>query len=203
MENTTTNIPIVIFAEQTPNPASLKFVVNKLLVEGGAILEFTSPEKTKGSPLAQQLFQFPFVTNVFVANNFVTLTKSDLVEWSDVMNEIRDFLKKYFGDGGLVLSEAPRMTDHPSKLDESIVKSEITSDTDMRIVEILNEYIKPAVEQDGGAITFRNFKEGVVTVALQGSCSGCPSSRMTLKAGIEGLLKRLVPEVESVVAEEL
>lgn len=199
----TTAIPIVVFAEQTPNPASLKFVVNKLLVEGGAILEFTSPEKSKGSPLAQKLFQFPFITNIFITNNFISITKSEMVAWSDVMNEIRDFIKNYFLEGGVVLSEAPRITDHPSKLDESIVKSEITSDTDMRIVEILNEYIKPAVEQDGGAITFRNFKEGVVTVALQGSCSGCPSSKMTLKAGIEGLLKRLVPEVESVVAEEL
>ena len=201
MENTVA--PVVVYAEQTPNPSSLKFVINKLLVEGGAILEFSSPDRCKGSPLAQKLFQFPFVTNVFVASNFVTITKHDSVEWSDIMTELRAFLKKFFESGGLVLSQAPKITDAPTVLDESIIKSEITSDLDMRIVEILNEYIKPAVEQDGGAITFRKFSEGIVTVALRGSCSGCPSSQMTLKAGIEGLLKRLVPEVKAVVAEEL
>lgn len=199
----TSTQPIVVYAEQTPNPASLKFVINKLLIEGGAILEFTSADMTKGSPLAQKLFQFPFVTNVFVAKNFVTITKREEIEWSDIMNEVREFLKKYFDEGGLVLTTAPKLTDNVKALDESVIKSEITSDLDMRIVEILNEYIKPAVEQDGGAITFKSFKDGVVTVALRGSCSGCPSSQMTLKAGIEGLLKRMVPEVNSVMAEEL
>ena len=174
--------------------------MNKLLVEGGAILEYTNPTESKGSPLAARLFQFPFVTNVFVINNFITITKADGIAWSDVMNELREFLKKYFEDGGEVLDAAP-VIDIEQKEIKNIAPT-ITSDIDMKIVEILDEYIKPAVEQDGGAITFRSFKDGIVTVALQGSCSGCPSSKMTLKAGIEGLLKRMLPEVVSVVAED-
>jgi Fe-S cluster biogenesis protein NfuA len=192
--------PIVVFGESTPNPNTLKFVINKLLVEGGAILEYTNPTESKGSPLASKLFQFPFVKNVFIVNNFITITKADGIAWSDIMNELREFLKKYFEDGGEVLSAAPTMEGKQTEV--KAVSSTITSDLDMKIVEILDEFIKPAVEQDGGAITFRSFKDGVVTVALQGACSGCPSSKMTLKAGIEGLLKRMVPEVQTVVAED-
>ncbi len=192
--------PIVVFGESTPNPNTLKFVVNKLLVDGGAILEYTKPEETKGSPLAAKLFQFPFVKNVFMVNNFITITKAEGIAWSDIMNELREFLKKYFEEGGVVLTEAPLLESKDIAIKN--VAPSITSDLDMKIVEILDEFIKPAVEQDGGAITFRSFKDGVVTVALQGACSGCPSSKMTLKAGIEGLLKRMVPEVQSVVAED-
>jgi NFU1 iron-sulfur cluster scaffold homolog, mitochondrial len=201
METTIPNI--VVYAEQTPNPAALKFVVNKQLLEGGIQLEFPSAEFAKGAPLAQKLFEFPFVKNIFISNNYVSITKATGIEWSDVMNELRDFLKNYFLNNGVVLSQLPKITDNPSTLHESIVKSVTVEEIDMRIVDVLNEYIKPAVEQDGGAITFRSFKDGVVTVALQGSCSGCPSSQMTLKAGIEGLLKRLIPEVTSVQAQEV
>jgi NFU1 iron-sulfur cluster scaffold homolog, mitochondrial len=199
----TTITPIVVYAEQTPNPAALKFVINKPLLEGGIQLEFPSVEFCKGAPLAQKLFEFPFVKNIFISNNYVSITKVDAIEWSDVMNELRDFLKTYFTNNGAVLNELPKITDNPNTLHDSIIKSTIVEEIDMRIVDVLNEYIKPAVEQDGGAITFRSFKDGVVTVALQGSCSGCPSSQMTLKAGIEGLLKRLIPEVITVQAEEL
>ncbi len=199
----TTLTPIVVYAEQTPNPAALKFVVNKPLLEGGVQLEFPSPEYCKGAPLAQKLFEFPFVKNIFISSNYVSITKINEIEWSDVMNELRDFLKNYFTNNGVVLNELPKITDNPATLHQSIVKSITVEEIDLRIVDVLNEYIKPAVEQDGGAITFKGFKDGVVTVALQGSCSGCPSSQMTLKAGIEGLLKRLIPEVESVRAEEV
>ncbi len=201
MNDAQTNNSIVVYAEQTPNPNAIKFVINQPLLEQGIQLEFPSVEFTKGAPLAKQLFQFPFVKNIFISTNYITITKAIGIEWSDIMNELRDFIKNYFTNGGIVLDEVPTVSTNPSTLPNSVIKSEIKTEIDMRIVDILNEYIKPAVEQDGGAITFKSFNEGLVTVALQGSCSGCPSSQMTLKAGIEALLKRMVPEVNEVVAE--
>ncbi len=198
--------PVNIYAESTPNPASMKFVANKMLIADGATAEYRSPAEAKASPLAQKLFQFPFVKNVFISSNFVTLNKTSLVNWEEVMHEIRDFLKKYIDEGHAIVTELPKQEVH---VDSSFKETKTVftehaapkDETEHKIIEILEQYIRPAVEQDGGLIVFRSFEEGKVTLVLKGACSGCPSSTLTLKAGIEGLLKRMVPSVKEVVAE--
>jgi Fe-S cluster biogenesis protein NfuA len=198
----TTSHLTIIYAESTPNPAALKFVSNRPLIEGSPI-EFTSKEQTKSSPLAAKLFSFPFVTNIFIAGNFITITKASTVEWHDIQTELREFLQNYLSQNLPILSEKIVTEKASIVASEDVTGDKPTNETDIKIAEILEEYIRPAVENDGGAITFKSFKNGVVTVVLQGSCSGCPSATFTLKAGIEGLLKRLLPEVTEVVAEEM
>ena len=192
----TGNLVISIYTEMTPNPETMKFVANKLLYPG-KIIDFPDVESAKPSPLAIELFGFPFIKSVFIASNFVTLTKTADTDWDDVIPAIRQFLKEYLEEGKPVINE-----------DEVVVtKSEgntIDADDDdvvKRIKELLENYVKPAVEMDGGAIQFKSYNEGVVNLMLQGSCSGCPSSMITLKAGIESMMKRMIPEVKEVVAE--
>ncbi|HEV7231314.1 MAG TPA: NifU family protein [Bacteroidia bacterium] len=198
--------PVIVYAESTPNPASMKFVANQVLLEDGATAQYLNAGQTKGSALARQLFQFPFIQGVFISGNYITLTKSEAVSWDDVTLELREFLKTFLASGEAVVSEVPKAEVHTDNTFEktTTVFTEHTApqtEAEHKIVEILEQYIRPAVEQDGGLITFRSFAEGIVTVQLKGACSGCPSSTMTLKAGIEGLLKRLVPGVTEVVAE--
>ena len=180
----------------TPNPETMKFVANKLLYPGKSI-DFPDVESVKGSPLANEFFGFPFIKSVFIASNFVTLTKTTETDWQDVIPAIRQFLKEYLEEGKEVVNEEDitvKQTDGNAidADDDDVVK---------RIKELLENYVKPAVEMDGGAIQFRSYNEGVVNLMLQGSCSGCPSSMITLKAGIEGMMKRMIPEVKEVVAE--
>lgn len=193
---------VTVYTESTPNPNTLKFVCDKPLIVGTAI-EFTDKDQTKNSPLAQNLFNFPFVKSVFFAANFVTITKTENVSWNDIASELRYFITTYLNEGRQVLSE--KIVTHKSAIvDDSVeAKETLTSEIDIKIVEILDQYIRPAVEGDGGDIAFKSFKDGIVTVQLKGSCSGCPSSTMTLKMGIEGLLKRMIPEVKEVVQEAL
>ena len=195
-------INTIVYAESTPNPSAMKFVSSRSLIDGSPI-EFTSSDLAQPSPLASKLFSFPFVSGVFIASNFVTISKTVHVEWHDIQSNVREFLQDYLSKGLPVLNES--VVTEKSKIvsGDEITGEKPTSEVDIKIVEILDEYIKPAVESDGGAITFKSFKNGIVTVLLQGSCSGCPSSRITLKAGIEALLKRLLPEVNEVVAEEI
>ncbi len=201
-EMQTATLPTTFYAESTPNPAAMKFVSNRNLIEGTPI-DFSDKSSTKASPLANKLFSFPFVTGVFIASNFITISKSGTIEWFDIQSDLREFLQDYLTQGLPILAEKI-VTEKASIVSNDDVKGEKpTNETDIKIAQILEEYIRPAVEGDGGAITFKSFKNGVVTVVLQGSCSGCPSATFTLKAGIEGLLKRLVPEVNEVVAEEL
>jgi len=200
-------LPIAVYAESTPNPASMKFVANKLLVQGPSI-EFTNSAETAQSPLAQKLFQLPFVTGVFISGNFVTVTKSDVVGWDEVALELREMIQSYLSEGGTVLNsqenDDPNLKNEQPTPGTSIeTDAKIETEEDKQIVQILDEYIRPGVEQDGGAIHFKSFKDGVVTVVLKGACSGCPSSTVTLKSGMENVLKRLVPEVKEVIAEEL
>lgn len=200
--------PVILYAESTPNPASMKFVANQLLVQNGATAQYLSKAETKGAPLAAKLFEFPFVKAVFITANFVTVSKTDAVQWEDITLELRDFIRVYINDGNPIITELPK-TEMP--VDNSFeVKTEVftehrtpSTEIEVKIVEILEQYIRPAVESDGGSITFKNFSDGIVTVQLRGSCSGCPSSAITLKAGIEGLLKRMIPEVKEVVAEAM
>lgn len=181
---------INVYTEFTPNPSTMKFLVNKLLVNGS--LDFPDQEKAQSSPFAKELFKFNFVNGVFFASNFVTITKVDSVEWEDIQDILKEFIKGAI-ESELAVQDVPH--------DENVVFE--GSEIEVKIQQILHDYVRPAVEQDGGAIAFKSYDEGTVTVELRGSCSGCPSSTITLKAGIEGLLKRMVPEVEEVVAEAM
>ena len=176
--------PISIYLESNPNPNSLKFVVSEMLVPDGMSFDFPTPDSAKDAPLAQELFMYPFVDRVFYMSNFVTVTKKEEVEWLEVQSILRDHIQKFLESGKLIL-DAKHNADHTPQEETDTIK---------KIKTILDEYIRPAVEQDGGAITFHSFHEGIVTVNLQGSCSGCPSSTITLKAGIENLFKRMMPE---------
>lgn len=182
---------IHIYLESNPNPNSLKFVVNEMLVPEGLSFDFPDVESTANAPLAKELFSYSFVDRVFYMSNFITVTKKEGVEWLEIQSIIKEHIKKFLEAGKFIIE----MHD-----DEEAVAEE-DSETVKKIRTILEEYIRPAVEQDGGAITFHSFREGIVKVRLQGSCSGCPSSMVTLKAGIENLFKRMMPdEVQAVEA---
>jgi len=201
----TKQIPVVIYAESTPNPQSMKFVSNRMLIAEGATAQYVSAAETKQAPLPAKLFQFPFVKSVFVSANYVTIGKNDTVSWDDITLEMREFLRDYLGRGLSVIDELPVKevaTDSSFKNTTTVFTEHAVpqNETETKIVEVLEQYIRPAVEQDGGLITFQSFENGVVNVQLRGACSGCPSSTITLKAGIEALLKRMVPGVKEVVA---
>jgi len=195
-----TGNPIIsIYTEMTPNPETMKFVANKLLYPGKSI-DFPDEASATPSPLAKELFSFPFIKSVFIASNFVTLTKTgDTEDWQDVIPAIKQFMKDYLENGGVVINEDEVVTN--KKQDASNTVQADDEDVVVRIKELLENYVKPAVEMDGGAIQFKSYSDGVVNLALQGSCSGCPSSMITLKAGIEGMMKRMIPEVQEVVAD--
>jgi Fe-S cluster biogenesis protein NfuA len=178
----------------------MKFVANKLLYPGKSI-DFPDEASAGPSPLAKELFTFPFIKSVFIASNFVTLTKTaDTEDWMDVIPTVKQFLKEYLENGGVVINEEELAATRQQKLASNTVAAD-DDDVVKRIKELLENYVKPAVEMDGGAIQFKSYKDGVVNLALQGSCSGCPSSMITLKAGIEGMMKRMIPEVQEVVAD--
>ncbi len=197
----TTKTSILLYTEQTPNPESLKFVCNKMLFTG--IAEFKDKALAeKWSPLALQLYKEDYVQSVYISNNFVTITKKPDFEWSEIMLPAKELLKSMIESEVLIVNEgyesfllaqeAASAQGNYDEKDAELVK---------RIKDMIQMYVKPAVEMDGGNIEFKSFHNGIVTVTMHGSCSGCPSSTVTLKAGIEGLLKRMVPEVQEVVAE--
>ena len=179
---------ITIYSEKTPNPESMKFVANKMILPNDSI-DFRSKDGVDASPLAEELFGYDFVKGVFIMNNFVSITKKKDYEWFDVIPQVKKFLQAYLEEERPIVKEKEALTDEE--------ESEVVS----KIKQLLEDHVKPAVEMDGGAIDFKSFYEGVVTVVMKGSCSGCPSSTLTLKAGIENLLKRMIPEVEAVEAE--
>lgn len=202
-------LPVHVYAESTPNPHTMKFVTNIMFVPNGGIVEINSVEEADKAPLAARLFTFPFVTGVFFTSNFVTIAKNDLVEWSDVFGELRDYLSNYLTTGHPIFDEEPTLkVEQEEKKEAAPSAMSLTShhepqnDLEKRIVELLEEYVRPAVESDGGAIHFRKFEEGTLSVVLKGSCSGCPSSTVTLKNGIQGLFNQMMPEVKEVVAIE-
>lgn len=201
-------IPVTVYAEMTPNPDVMKFVVNKI-INPGAPLDFSSSDKIDGVPLANAIMNFPFVENVFISTNFVSVTKNDKIDWDMVVLETREFILNYIANGNPIINEsalqphAIKQEQLADKKGDEVKYNVATSDLDHKIIDALNEYIRPAVESDGGSIDFVNFDAGKVTVALRGACSGCPSSTVTLKQGIEGLLSRMFPEVQSVEAQQL
>lgn len=181
---------ITLYTESNPNPNSLKFVADFMLMEEGSV-DYPNALSAENCPLALDLFKFSFVKRVFITTNFITITKAEDIDWYEITPMLKSLIKGYLEEGKPLFRQA-------------ITADEISAD-DPEIVQkikvMLDEYIRPAVEQDGGAINFKSYDEGIVTVTLQGSCSGCPSSTVTLKAGIENLLKRMIPEVKEVVAE--
>jgi len=192
----------MLYTEQTPNPESLKFVTNRMLHKGTA--DFRTEELAKEwSPLATELFALPYVKGVYICNNFVTISKEMNYLWEDIMLKTKEFIKGYVADGKTVISEG--FDEAMAKLEEENGVAHQYEGEEAEIVikikELIDKYVKPAVEMDGGNIEFKAFDQGKVSVVLQGSCSGCPSSTVTLKSGIEGMLKRMVPEVTEVVAE--
>lgn len=196
----------------TPNPSTMKFVANKYLLPTGASVEFENKAAAKGySPLAEALFDFPFVTKVFIAVNFITVAKTDNVPWDFITMELREFIREWISFEKEVLIAMPSQIQHdeqPTDSTESAPADQSTakkanfaaSPLDDAIIDLLDQYVRPAVANDGGAIDFLGFEDGKVTVMLKGSCAGCPSSTATLKGGIENLLKQHLPEVQEVVA---
>lgn len=200
----TTKRVISIYSEATPNPATMKFVLNKMLFARNHI-DFQKKEDVDGcSPFADELFGFPFVKGVFISNNFVTVTKTAEADWNEIIPSLREFIRDYVSADKKVIHEEKIQVQETkreklegeqySKEDEEIVN---------KIKEVLTQYVQPAVEMDGGSIVFRAYEDGVVKLGMQGSCSGCPSSTITLKAGIEGMMKRMIPEVTEVVADAM
>ena len=182
-----------LYMEANPNPNSMKFVANFMLLQEGVSFDYPDKEAARASPLAQALFELPYVKRVFYMSNFVTVTKSAPIEWLEVQDVIKEVIKSYLEAEKPLILEAHDKAPLFDENDSEVVK---------KIKGILDEYIRPAVEQDGGAIGFSSFEAGVVKVNLQGSCSGCPASTITLKSGIENLLKRMLPnDVKEVVAE--
>jgi len=198
-------VATTVYAESTPNPKVMKFVANRAIIQGDSV-EFMNLDEAKNSPLAIKLFHFPFVKEVFIARNFVSLTKYEMMEWEDIVMELREFIREYLADGGVVVEEvqeADSTTDATVEASPELeeVKPEELGEIETRIVDILEEYVTPAVESDGGNIRFISYEEGKVSVLLQGACSGCPSSTVTLKQGIESILKKMLPTlVTEVVA---
>jgi Fe-S cluster biogenesis protein NfuA len=194
-------VPVTVYTEMTPNPTTMKFVANKYLLVSGESVEFKSGTDAKGySPLAEELFKFPFVKGVFIAANFVTITKTDNVPWDFITMELREFVKNWIAEAKDVLIQMPPVVPVSEASNENRKEFQ-PHEIDDAIRDLLDEYVRPAVENDGGAIDYRGYDDGIVTVVLKGSCSGCPSSTATLKGGIENLLKQHFDEVKEVVAE--
>lgn len=198
------HVPVTVYAEMTPNPATMRFVASKLLVPDGRMMEFRTIESAEAvSPLAAKVFNLPFVEGVFISGNFITVTKNDVVTWDLVQMELREYIQEYLRtDGRVINSDAPAQ-DLADANERAVTHVEPRTEDERRIIAVIDEYVSPAVAGDGGHIAFRSFKDGIVAVDLRGSCSGCPSSTVTLKGGIENLLKQMVPGVREVVAAEL
>jgi len=211
-------VPVSVYAEMTPNPSVLKFVANKRIIELDSI-EFKNIEEAKPSPLASKLFHFPFVKEVFITGNYLAITKYDIVEWDEITMELRELIRDFLAEGNTVLDESALRSggsDGTQEGDADEAPQEVLSANqphpnekpkdlwepiDHKIVELLDEYVRPAVASDGGNIKFLDHQNGVVSVLLQGACSGCPSSTMTLKQGIEQMLQQMLPgQIKSVQA---
>ena len=198
-ENKTQKQPITVYGESTPNPAALKFVVSRMLTKNS--IEFKNIDETAASPLAKELFKFPYVKEVFMDENYISVTKYEVNDWQEITLELRTFIKQYIENGGTVLDESLIV----ANAEQEKTKTQVFDNLDVtsqQIINILEEYVKPAVQADGGNIAFESYDEATKTakVILQGACSGCPSSTFTLKSGIENMLKSMLND-ESIKVE--
>ena len=205
--------PISVYAEMTPNPDVMKFVTDREFLAAGTTAEFTNKAQAIGfSPLAEELFNFPFVTRVFISGNFVSVTKDDTLSWDMITMQMRTYMNEWLSDNLEAVSNIPEPVSHANSASapEAFPSAGSTASTaaqllppheiDEKVKDLIKEYIQPAVESDGGAIEYQGFENGVVHVIMRGACSGCPSSSQTLKGGIERLLQSHLPEVVEVVA---
>lgn len=194
----TKKIPVTVYGETTPNPSVLKFVANKALTK--TAVEFKNIDEAKPSPLATELFKLPYVKEVFIDENYVSITKFATYNWDEITLEVRTFIKKFIENGGTVIDETliTETKQHEQQQDQYFDNLDVTS---QQIINILEEYVKPAVQSDGGNITFESYDDTTkrVTVTLKGACSGCPSSTFTLKNGIENMLRQMLNNNEIIV----
>ena len=197
-ENKTKKQPVTVYGETTPNPAALKFVVSKMLTKNS--IEFKNIDQTAASPLAKELFKFPFVKEVFIDENYISITKYEINKWEEITLELRSFIKQYIENGGIVLDEN-QITNDTKHEKQQLKNFDNLDTTSQKIINILEEYVKPAVAADGGNILFDSYdeKEKRVKVVLQGACNGCPSSTFTLKSGIENMLKDMLNDKDIIV----
>ncbi|WP_296684588.1 NifU family protein [Flavobacterium sp.] len=198
-ENKAKKQPITVYGETTPNPSALKFVVSRMLTK--TAVEFKNIDQTASSPLAKELFKFPYVKEIFIDENYISVTKYDINNWDEITLELRSYIKQFIENGGTVLEEnfVQETLVEETKKTEDFDNLDVTS---QKIINILEEYVKPAVAADGGNIAFESYNEEdkVVKVILQGACSGCPSSTFTLKSGIESLLKTMLND-DTIIVE--
>lgn len=194
----TKKIPVTVYGETTPNPSVLKFVANKSLTK--TAVEFKNIDEAKPSPLAVELFKLPYVKEIFIDENYVSITKFDSYSWDEITIEARTFIKQFIENGGTVIDESliVETKAHEQQQEQYFDNLDVTS---QQIINILEEYVKPAVQSDGGNITFENYDDDTkrVTVTLKGACSGCPSSTFTLKNGIENMLRQMLHNNDIVV----
>jgi NFU1 iron-sulfur cluster scaffold homolog, mitochondrial len=193
--------PVTVYGETTPNPGTLKFVVNKMVTK--VAMEFKNIDDAKPSPLAKELFNFPYVKEVFIDENYISVSKYDSYEWNDITLELRSFIKGFIENGGTIIDES-LVTESPKAEKQKIENFDSLDTTSQQIINILEEYVKPAVAADGGNILFDSYDpaEKRVKVILQGACNGCPSSTFTLKSGIENMLKDMLHD-EDIKVEAL
>lgn len=200
-KETTKKIPVTVYGETTPNPSVLKFVANKSLTK--TAVEFKNIDEAKPSPLAVELFKLPYVKEIFIDENYVSITKFEIYSWDEITIEVRTFIKQFIENGGTVIDESliVQTKAHEQQQDQYFDNLDVTS---QQIINILEEYVKPAVQSDGGNITFENYDDDTkrVTVTLKGACSGCPSSTFTLKNGIENMLRQMLHN-NNIVVEAL
>jgi Fe-S cluster biogenesis protein NfuA len=211
-------IPTAVYAEMTPNPSTMKFVADRLLISGGLQVEYRMAQEAKGSSaLAEELFHFPFVKSIFISSNYVTITRDESLDWDMIVMQLREYIREWLMENEIAVStipaslmsrESPQAGTDTNKDNPTIARSEnavfAPSPFDEEIIFLLNEYVRPAVEQDGGAIDFVGYDNKKVYVNMRGACSGCPSSTATLKGGIENLLKAKLPEaIDEVIAQSV
>lgn len=192
-ENKTRKQPVTVYGETTPNPATLKFVINKMITK--APIEFKNIDETKASPLAKELFNFPYIKEIYMDENYISVSKYESYDWTDITMELRTFIKLYIENGGTVLDQT-MILESPKTEKQQIQNFDTLDTTSQQIINILEEYVKPAVAADGGNILFDSYDESEkrVKVVLQGACNGCPSSTFTLKSGIENMLKDMLKD---------
>ena len=211
-------IPTAVYAEMTPNPSTMKFVADRLLISGGLQVEYRMAQEAKGSSaLAEELFHFPFVKSIFISSNYVTITRDESLDWDMIVMQLREYIREWLMENEIAVStipaslmsrETPQADSDANRDNPTIARSEnavfTPSPFDEEIIFLLNEYVRPAVEQDGGAIDFVGYDNKKVYVNMRGACSGCPSSTATLKGGIENLLKAKLPEaIDEVIAQSV
>ena len=192
-----------IYAESTPNPEVMKFVANRIIADKS--IEIRTPKEAQGISIAEELLKFAFIKSLYLSSNFISITKTETIEWEDIAMQLRVFISDHLNNNGIknyTKDTSVKKTTNSNDKEENIIRGKDFNDDEKKIEAILNEYIAPAVESDGGAITLNYYKNNIVYVDLKGACSGCPSATNTLKGGIENLLKQKINPDIQVVANE-